>query len=645
MKNTKLFYYSFGIFAFLIPAILFLSNASDSLGFADAGEFALVTNILGIAHPPGFPSYVFTGWLLGKVFAMFNPNHVQNMVWYSVLCSSIGCMLLYATIVKILSQQRNAINEIWQYIVGLCCAIGFASGVTVWYWSHGVEVYALQIMAFAMLLYGLVHYQFQQKTSYIVIASIGVALGLANHHLTMILFIPFIALFVWKPILVALPLQQKNKKNKPVAQADIWSVFINNKHWLWAIMLTAGITAVFYFLMMWRAAADLPFKFGSPDTVDRFIYHLSGGAWIKNTKQEVEGIIGMRFPYFMQLTIEQLMLLGVFVLAGVLFVFRNNIKLLLFPTVGFYLIVLFYQLRIDQTSDTDAYMVLPFYALYLLVPYGIMQLQQISKYAIFALPFFTLVSPVINYAKTNSIDYNVSKSIMNTLDYSTPKNSVVIIADWTTVAQYYYYRIAENFRPDLIVLNYDLKFTHKDILPNMYPEFYAYIKPEYDKFIQLLIQYHPEQAYNTGCTLDNVVLSNAFRDLTFKIQQYAKVNNVPYLVDPKTFVFSLRDKLMTTQSTVSGMFVSQGTKPTGLGSQFLNLENYNWLQSSRLIRDPAAGDKMVDLEAMFDFHRNYYKSARDTANYQKAEASYQRIKRLQREMKENMEFLFRPQGK
>ncbi len=645
MKNNKLFYYLFGFLAFSVSAILFLSNASDSLGFADAGEFALVTKILGIAHPPGFPSYVFIGWALGKVFALFNPNHVQNMVWYSVLCSAIGCWLLYATVIKILAEQKDTLSQLWQYVVGLCCAVGFASGVTVWYWSHGVEVYALQIMAFAMLWYGLVHYQFQQQVSYIIMAAIGVALGLANHHLTMILFIPFIALFVWKPILVASPLPQANKKQKHIAQVAVWNTFINEKHWLWAVSLTAGLTAGFYFLMMFRAATDLPFKFGSPDTFERFIYHLSGGAWIKNTRQEVQGIIGMRFPYFMQLTAEQLMLLLPFALAGIVFLFRRNMKLLLLPTAAFYLILLFYQLRIDQTSDTDAYMVLPFYALYLLVPYGVLQLQALSKYVVYALPLVTMVSPVMNYAKANSVDYNVSKSIMNTLDYSAPKNSVVIIADWTTVAQYYYYRLAEDFRTDLIVLNYDLKFTHKDILPNVYPEFYQYIKPEYDRFIQLLIQYHPEQAYNTGCTLDNVVLSNAFRDLTFKIQQYCRANNVAYLVDPKTFVFSLRDKLMTTKSSVSGMFVSNSTTPTGLGKEFLDLEGYNWLQSKRLMRDPAASDKLVDLEAMFDFHRNYYKSAGDEAGYQKAEASYQRIKRLQREMKEHMEFLFRPKGK
>ena len=81
-----------------------------------------------------------------------------------------------------------------------------------------------------------------------------------------------------------------------------------------------------------------------------------------------------------------------------------------------------------------------------------------------------------------------------------------------------------------------------------------------------------------------------------------------------------------------------------VGKEFLQLE-YNWLKSERLMRDPAAADKLVDLEAMLDFHRNYYRSSNDTANLKLAENGYLRVKQLQREMKEKMEFLFRPQGK
>ena len=80
---------------------------------------------------------------------------------------------------------------------------------------------------------------------------------------------------------------------------------------------------------------------------------------------------------------------------------------------------------------------------------------------------------------------------MELLDASAPRNSVVIISDWTTVIQYYYYRIAENFRPDLTVLNYDIKFTHFRILPILYPAFYTKIQPEYDGFIEALRSEHP----------------------------------------------------------------------------------------------------------------------------------------------------------
>jgi hypothetical protein len=638
MKN-RILYFVFGALSFIIPAVLYLSNASAALGFADAGEFALVTKILSIAHPPGFPSYIFTGWLWGKVAGIFSSSHVWNMIYYSVFCSATGCWLLYLTTMKILEKNEN-IDEWVKHSISLFSAVGFASGVTVWYWSHGVEVYAFQILAFALLVYGLVTYNIERKKWQLMVAAVGLGLGLTNHHLTMVLFMPFALVFLMNNIIH--PVAESKKGKKQQTQYSFWSNLFQNKDVYWAIGITAGIMFFFYGAMMIRASADLPFKFGSPDNFSRLIYHLSGGAWIKNTKEEVQGIIGMRFPYFMQLTFEQMIAVIPFLTGGIIFLFQMKLRWLLFPTVVYYLVLLFYQLRIDQTSDTDAYMIFPFFALHLLVPYGVIWLNRFQKYLWLTMPLLLSVAIFLNYPKANSKDYNVSTTIMHTLDYSTPKNAVVIIADWTTVANYYYYRIVEDFRTDLIVLNYDLKFTHKDILPTMYPEFYTYIKKEYDRFIELLIQYHPEQAYNTGCSLDNVLLSNAFRDLTFKMQEYAKTKDVAYMVDPKTFVFALRDKLMTTQSHVSGMFVSKTN--TGLGKEFLNLD-YQWLKSERIMRDPAAADKVVDLEAMLDFHRNYYKNSKDNENYEKAQAGYLRIKQLQKDMKVQMPFLFRPQGK
>ena len=66
-RKTILFSLSV-LLSFAIPTLIVLSNVGYFLGFADAAEFALVTKIAGIAHPPGFPAYVLTGkvwsWLM-----------------------------------------------------------------------------------------------------------------------------------------------------------------------------------------------------------------------------------------------------------------------------------------------------------------------------------------------------------------------------------------------------------------------------------------------------------------------------------------------------------------------------------------------------------------------------------------------------
>ncbi len=627
------------VIVFVVAVILLSLNASfDALGFADAGEFALVTKILTIAHPPGTPSYVFTAWFFGKIFSLFNSSHIANMVVFSILCGAASGVLLHISVAKIFRHAFPEFASLHVQLCGIFTALSYMVGVTFWYWAHAVEVYSFHNMAFGMLLLGLTAFHFERKKWQLILAAVGLGLGLSNHHLTVVLFMPFIPVFFAKNIFTAAPVISSGKKSQKLKPSFFETIVSHKKDFMMMAGITTAVMLFFYGMMVLRAQADLPFKFGSPDNLDRLIYHLSGGAWAKNTAQQVEGIISMRFPYFMQLTWEQLMGATFIIAAGVFFALQNKLRLILLPTLIYYLIVLFYQLRIDQTADTDSYMILPFYALYLLAPFGILLFTKYFKHAWTTLPIIFVVSTAMNFSKADSRDYNVSANIMKTLDASTPEGSVVIVADWTTVSQYYYYRIGENFRTDLVLLNYDLKFTHYRILPLMYPEMYEFVQKEYDEFIRLLKKYHPHQAYNTGCSLDNMELNNAYRALTFKIQKYAQSKNVPFMADPKTFVFYLRDNLMSSGSHVSGMFVSD--KPTGLAKDFLNLD-YQWLRSKRLLRDPAAADKLVDLEAMLDFHRNYYRSLGDQESLQKAEASHQRVKHLQKEMKSNMQFLFR----
>lgn len=643
--KTKLIFPLSALLAFVIPMIIVLSNIGYFLGFADAAEFALVIKIAGIAHAPGFPSYIIIGKLWSVIMHFLGIAHVKGLIWFSVFCAALSTLLLFFTCYRILKVMHPSFSEFLHCTISLSAALCFISGVTAWHWSGNVEVYAFQVLAFAITFFGFTRFYFDKNRLSLYITASGIALGLANHHLTMILFLPFLLYFFTNDLFKVTLAKPASNNVKPRKKEKITSVkepsFIDifrSKNFLILAGSTALLTAMFYGWMFYRASEDLPFKFGNPDNLPRFLYHLAGGAWIKNTQTKVEGLVGLRFPYFMNLTFEQIFLFIPLLFLGIIELIRNKSRKIIYICLGYYILILLYQLRIDQTADTDAYLLPAFFMLNVFILFGIAWLASKNKNLVFLIPVLFVMQVVLNFPKTDKRNYNVDQTLMHEIDRSAPKNSTVLIADWTTVIQYYYYRIVENFRPDLIVLNYDLKFTNYKIIPAVYPAFYNEIKPEYDNFITALGNAHPQEIYNTGCSLDTRELMNSFFVVIRKMQERCKNTGTPFMCDPKAYVFLSQYDLMSGNAIVSGCFVSG--IPTNIGKEFLKLD-YEWLDSPLILKEPSATDKMVDIEAALDFSKRYYKSIGDATDAEQAEKSYAKVKTIQREMKHNMPFVYR----
>jgi Protein of unknown function (DUF2723) len=624
------------IAATVIPVFFYLANTTHSLGFADAAEFALVTKLLSTAHPPGFPAYVTLGYLWSQLLTPITQEHVWSMIIFSAICSGLAGLFLFLACRRLIS-VFFAGNQSYD-LMALAASGAFSYGVTVWYWSGSVEVYALQALATALALYGFIRIADRQDLTGALIAGTGIGLGLANHHLTMILLLPFLIFFSYpgalsRPVVIG---QDKNKKQKTNKQG--WNLFPLPRMLQITALVSALVCLILYGWMFARAGQEFAFEFGNPDNVSRLLYHMAGGAWMKNTAQEVKGIVALRFPYFMKLIYEQYLLFIPFLITGWVVLLRTRMYRLIALTLGYFLVVLIYQLRIDQTSDTDAYLIPAFAVAALAVAVGIYTAVAQWRQIKFLLPVVMLVHIAIGYSKTDKKDFNVSESLMKSLDESAPDSAVILVSDWTLAIQYHYFRIAENFRPDLTVLNYDIKFTNYRSLPIMYPDLYKGIAPAYDKFVSMLGAAHPQEIYNTGCTLDTPELLNAYKETVVAIQEYCKRNNRIYMVDPKAFVFQMQNGLMSSGSHVSGCFVT--LQKTEIGKNFINLP-FRWLDSEITLREPAATDKLVDFEAMLDFHRNYYRTSGDTINYTTAENSFMRIKTLQRKVKLQLPFVFR----
>lgn len=642
MKNNRLQNLLFGTLSFGIPLTLYFLTSSDSLMFDDAAEFATVIRLGSIAHPPGTPAYILSGMIWLALFAATHWNEIVILTLFSSFCSSLSGLLLFVTFRKFLSVLFPHISELKKNTISFSGSLAYTLSLTAWAWSNTIEVYAFQGLAMALALYGLTGFHLTKKTVYLLAGALGLASGLGNHHLTMILFLPFVPFFFFNNMLVTKQDGAAKPKKKSVTKESFFSIYINvfRTSPIWKLALfTAIITLSYYGWMYYRSQQEYLYMFGKTDTISSLLYHISGGGYSKNISHTSGNIISARLPFFLRLTFFQFLFFIPFLIAGFNFLLRSGRGRFAGMLITYFLFLFVYQLNNNQWASTDAYLLLPYMLLVFSIVAGMGSLIRF-KWVPVAGVLCVIVTVMLQYGDHNRKTYPVSKGLMHLLDVSAPVGSTILISDWTTVMQYYYYRIAENFRPDLVVLNYDVKFTHYRILPLMYPGYYQKIKKEYDTFIGELAARHPNQIQNTGCDLDSPRLMEVFGILIRKMEQVAKEDHSALLTDPKAHFFYVRQGFYSPNRFVSGCFTSTVPGDSLSSAEFLKLDP-EFLKSPLLFNDPGALDKLVDFQAMLDLHLNYYKANHMIKEEAEAEQAKARIMKLQREMKRHMSFAYK----
>lgn len=640
--HTKFTWKTWLLSAVLIVSTLtlYVSTFSNSLMFDDAAEFALVIRLGSIAHPPGFPSYILSGMIWDRLTAFLWADSIFRITLFSAVCVSMGSLFLYWAF-RYVSASITTSTDSWPIeLSAFFAALIFATGNTTWAWANTIEAYAFQIFAMSIVLWGLTSYHVYQKNSWLVIAALGLAFGWSNHHLTMIAFTPIVPFFFLSGLFERDSLNKQKKSSSILS--DLIKIF-RSKPFLFFVAISAIITICFYAWMFWRAQQEYYFMFGKPENLDLLFYHIRGGVYAKNITQTSSDISAVRLPYFLKLTAQQFFVFLPLLIGGLWVGFKKNIRPLIIGIIFYYLILLAYQLRNNQWSSTDAYMLLPFMVLSLGLVVGITHFFQTLRLA-FVLPLLLVGTVIWEYKYHDRKTYPVSEDLMMLLDQSAPKNSVVLISDWSTIIQYYFYRYEKNFRTDLDVLNYDFKFTHFRMVPNNNPELYAAIQKEYDAYVAELKKTQPYNAVNTGCNLEFPQVKLAYKSLLNKIEQVCKEQNRVFLTDPKAHFTYATNGFYTPGRYVAGCFSAGSLCDTSYSTAFLNL-NLPFLDSPLLRQDPSCLDKMVDFQAMLDQHISFYIANQMNAHLQRAQTAKQKIMTIQKELKQSMSFAFTVQGK
>jgi hypothetical protein len=142
---------------------VYSATVYPSVTGGDSGELLITTCNLGIAHPPGYPTYTMVGWAWLQLTDLFFPK-AQKAYRINLLCATFGAIAAgfiswtAATLAArtaigryTSASPQSSANRWSSYLVGFFSGVGFALMPTVWLYSIQGEVFALNNLLCSIL--------------------------------------------------------------------------------------------------------------------------------------------------------------------------------------------------------------------------------------------------------------------------------------------------------------------------------------------------------------------------------------------------------------------------------------------------------------------------------------------------------------
>ncbi len=172
--------------------------------FDDSLEFQLVSYLLGIAHPSGYPLYTLLGWLftrlpLGDVAYRVNLMSAVFGALTVALTYLIGLELTVGSW-QSKEQYRTDARQVWAEVpAALIGALALATSPVFWSQATVAEVYTLNAAFVAGLLWLLIRSKYPPSENALMAVAFLFGLSL-THHRTTVLMLPAITYHLWPQI-------------------------------------------------------------------------------------------------------------------------------------------------------------------------------------------------------------------------------------------------------------------------------------------------------------------------------------------------------------------------------------------------------------------------------------------------------------
>ncbi|HET6446940.1 MAG TPA: DUF2723 domain-containing protein [candidate division Zixibacteria bacterium] len=181
----------------LIP-VLYLLTMARGLVLGDPTEYTFVSNMLGIAHPPGYAFYT----LVGKLFQSAIPfgDIPWRMHMTSVAAATLSSLFVYGTVLTISSAVPAITNRFsgLDKAIALFSALSVATAVNLWQHSIHANPHIVTATFLAANLFFLTKWWAKQRgpgstaaDKWLYTFCLSAGLGVTHHPLTVISFLAY----------------------------------------------------------------------------------------------------------------------------------------------------------------------------------------------------------------------------------------------------------------------------------------------------------------------------------------------------------------------------------------------------------------------------------------------------------------------
>lgn len=214
----------------------------------DGGDLITAVHTLGLAHPPGYPTYI----LMGRLFSLLPwEDTAYKLNLMSAVFSALTITLFYLIAVEL---SPSSAPRLAVLIIPVVAALGLAFSPVFWSQALITEVYGLNAFFVAVVLWLLVRWRRSHTPALLILLGFIYGLSLGN-HLTMTLLIPPIALLLWR-----------ERHHLRLAL-------------LGAVVLSLLVGLSIYLYLPLRAAQNPPLNWGNPQTLQQFLWVVSASLY------------------------------------------------------------------------------------------------------------------------------------------------------------------------------------------------------------------------------------------------------------------------------------------------------------------------------------------------------------------------------